>query len=494
MKVHLMFTDKDFDFNNNISETSSLLMEDLELENIINFMSNGDELIKSICISALSSPLNDISQIKYRQSVQQDVINNKDLINRLYNICKETGEEVRLSRYSLSSEWLSSIFSSAVGLISIYIKRFKELRIIADKNIKKFNSKGFTDLFSMIQNNFSDSYISQVLTFLTNTNERDGTLISAKFGSFLQGTSYIYRKEKNEKLNPKIRFAPSYTLPERDNISAEDLSYRRDKAINETANVLAKTAEHFDHFFNTLKNELAFYIGCLNLYDKLKSIKMPLCIPELKEQVKNNSYKRNWKCLYDISLALLKKDKITGNDNNLENTQLHIITGANQGGKTVFLKSIGQAQLMAQSGMLVGAESFSVPVKNNIYTHFKKEEDSNMNSGKLDEEMSRMDKIVSKIKPNDMILSNESFSSTNEREGSEIFIQITKALLENNVEIFSVTHMNEYATSFLDNSYVDFLTAERTEGGELTFKIKPGKPASTAFGEEIYKSVFKDKI
>lgn len=499
MKVHLMFEDKDFDYDKEISETNSLLMSDLGFENIITTMSNGDELIKSVCTLVLANPLNDIKQIEYRQKIQKDIIANSNIIFDLFNICKETGEEVRYSRYSLTSERVSSIFSSAVGLIIIYIKRFGEIRKIVDKNIKKFNSDGIIKLFNMLQEKFSDSFISQVQRFLSNMNEVEGTLISAKFGSFLQGCSFVYRKEKNEKLNPRMKFAPSYTLPERDNLSAEDLNFRKAKALNETANVLAKVAESFENFFISLKNEIAFYVGCINLYNKLNNIKMPVCIPEFfsespsPDEVNSSSISgcnRSWVGLYDISLALIKNEKIVGNDNNIICKQLCIITGANQGGKTTFLKSIGQAQLMAQCGMLVGAESFKAPIKNNIFTHFKKEEDSNMNSGKLDEEMSRMDKIVSVIKKGDMLLSNESFSSTNEREGSEIFIQITKALVENNVEIFSVTHMCEYATAFLNNSYVDFLKAEHTEDGNLTFKIKPGAPSLTAFGDEIYKSIF----
>ena len=43
-----------------------------------------------------------------------------------------------------------------------------------------------------------------------------------------------------------------------------------------------------------------------------------------------------------------------------------------------------------------------------------------MKSGKLDEELARMSGIADAIAPNSMVLFNESFASTNEREGSEI--------------------------------------------------------------------------
>ncbi|NMD42816.1 MAG: hypothetical protein GYA86_05860 [Firmicutes bacterium] len=45
-----------------------------------------------------------------------------------------------------------------------------------------------------------------------------------------------------------------------------------------------------------------------------------------------------------------------------------MITGANQGGKTTFLRSQGQAQLMAQSGIFLGADSVSAPLRHGVFS------------------------------------------------------------------------------------------------------------------------------
>jgi len=68
-----------------------------------------------------------------------------------------------------------------------------------------------------------------------------------------------------------------------------------------------------------------------------------------------------------------------------------------------------------------------------IFTHYKREEDTSMRSGKLDEELSRMSSIVDKMTPTSILLLNESFASTNEREGSEIARQLVQALLETGI-------------------------------------------------------------
>ena len=62
--------------------------------------------------------------------------------------------------------------------------------------------------------------------------------------------------------------------------------------------------------------------------------------------------------LYDVSLALSMGRKVVGNDLNADNKSLVIITGANTGGKSTFLRSVGLAQLMMQAGMFVPAETF----------------------------------------------------------------------------------------------------------------------------------------
>ena len=60
-----------------------------------------------------------------------------------------------------------------------------------------------------------------------------------------------------------------------------------------------------------------------------------------------------------------------------------------RGGKSTFLRSAGLAQLMMRCGMFAAAESCRANVCDSIFTHYKREEDNTIESGKLDEELSR---------------------------------------------------------------------------------------------------------
>jgi DNA mismatch repair ATPase MutS len=127
---------------------------------------------------------------------------------------------------------------------------------------------------------------------------------------------------------------------------------------------------------------------------------------------------------------------------------------------------------MMQSGMFAPAESFSSDVCDGLFTQYKREEDVTMKSGKLDEELSRMSDIVDNITSSSMLLFNESFAATNEREGSEIARQIMCGLLERRIKIFFVTHLYEFAHGFYNKKTENaiFLRAERQADGGRTFK------------------------
>jgi DNA mismatch repair ATPase MutS len=196
--------------------------------------------------------------------------------------------------------------------------------------------------------------------------------------------------------------------------------------------------------------------------------------------------------LYDVCLALSVGRSVVGNTHDADHKSLVIITGANQGGKSCFLRAIGLAQLMMQCGMFVAAEFLAAELCTGLFSHYKREEDATMKSGKLDEELGRMSDIVDSIAPNSMLLFNESFASTNEREGSEIARQVVCALLERRIKVFFVTHLYDFAHRLFDREMggAIFLRAERRSDGTRTFKLIEGEPLETSYGEDLYREIF----
>jgi DNA mismatch repair ATPase MutS len=143
--------------------------------------------------------------------------------------------------------------------------------------------------------------------------------------------------------------------------------------------------------------------------------------------------------------------------------------------------------------MFVPATSCSTTVCSGVFTHFKREEDRALKSGKFEEELKRMSATIDLIRSNGLVLLNESFASTNEREGAEIAREVVSALLEAGVKIFYVTHMYEFAHSVRQQraQNVLFLRAERLADGTRTFKVKEGEPEETSYGADLYRRIFR---
>ena len=101
-----------------------------------------------------------------------------------------------------------------------------------------------------------------------------------------------------------------------------------------------------------------------------------------------------------------------------------------------------------------------------------------------------MSAIADNIHRRGLVLFNESFAATHEREGAEIARQITSALLDNNVTVFFVSHMYELSRSFLNDDRVLFLRADRSEDGARSFRLRAAPPLSKSFGADLYERIF----
>jgi DNA mismatch repair ATPase MutS len=324
---------------------------------------------------------------------------------------------------------------------------------------------------------------------------RGGVLISAELGKGNTGANYVLRKSQEKKQSWMKRiFAekpPVYTfyLHPRDESGARALSELNNRGVNLVANALAKSTDHILSFFYMLRAELALYLGSWNLHERLSQKGEPTCFPM---PVAPGERRLSFNGLYDVCLALSLKQRVAGNDVKADNKDLVIIAGADEGGKSTFLRSVGLSQLMMQSGMFAPADYFCANVCDGLFTHYKREEDATMKSGKLDEELSRMSAIVDNITSCSMLLFSESFAATNEREGSEIARQIICGLLEQRIKIFFVTHLYEFAHGFYDKKTenANFLRAERQAHGGRTFKLVEREPLQTSYGEDLYNRIF----
>jgi hypothetical protein len=498
MKAFLMHEDCDFDRGQEPPPCHQDLLQDLGLETLFEAMAGGDPFLLEVARKAVLASLTEVGAVRYRQDILRDCINNAPVVRGLYDLVVQTIEQERKNFWGLISKQPGYLLQRSVEVLQMFVDMLRRLRKVAETQADKFTSNGFRAFFAMILRELDDEYFGVIEAHLSRLKFRNGVLISAELGKGFKGAKYMLRKANDDRRSWLehlfVKGPPAYTfhLHERDDNGARFLTELIDRGINTVANAAAQSNDHILSFFRMLRTELAFYVGCLNLHDKLSAQNEPTCFPLPLACPERGHTVRG---LYDVCLALKSGDRVVGNDLDGDGKQLFMITGANQGGKSTFLRGIGVAQLMMQCGMFVPASSYCANLCPGLFTHYKREEDASMSAGKFEEELRRMSEIVDYLSPNSIVLFNESFQATNEREGSEIGCQVVHALLERRVKCFFVTHMHALAGSLYNEKISDamFLRAERREDGTRTFKVVPHPPLPTSHGKDLYKQLFPGK-
>jgi MutS domain V len=496
VKVFLMYEWADFDVKAPLPPNERELRQDLELDTLFDAMGGGDAFIRGVSSVALLTSLPalvDPRAVRYRQAVLADCLRQQTLIHVLYDLTIEAlrAESSVFRGFSRSSP--DMILYRALEVLDKFVPLLKQLRGFADDHSEEFSSPAFQRLFSMLKSELGDDYFAVVEAHLSELRFPRGVLISAELGHGNQGTEYVLRRQRTlswrERLAFRDRDGFSFKIAERDEAGLRALEALRGQGINLAADALNQSVDHILHFWMMLKAELGFYIGCLNLYTRLRQKRLTVSFPVPAELAETELSASG---LYDVSLALISPSEVMGNDVAADSKKLVMITGANQGGKSTFLRSVGQAQLMMQAGMFVGAEHLGANTVSGIFTHYKREEDATMESGKLDEELSRMSTIADQIHPNALLLCNESFAATNEREGSEIARQVIDAMTESAVKVIFVTHQYDLAHGIYERQMAEtlFLRAQRRPGEQRTFRLSEGEPLPTSYGEDSYQRVF----
>jgi len=474
--------------------SDAVLTQDLELTTLWNTMAAGDEFLFEVAKRAILSSLTDPDAVVYRQRVLADCLEHPETIRQLYELAIDALENERQVSPLWERSTPDTIVSRSVRVLTLQVEVLRRLRQIAEQQAGNFRSEGFSRLFAMLREELSDDYLQTVEHHLRELEFKRGLLESAELAQGNKGRRYIVRKQREQRWTERFPFgnrSPGYTftIPARDENGFRALDEIRGKGINLVADAVAHSADHVKSFFSMLRIELAFYLGCLNLRERLDAKGEPACFPTPLAAGERTLAAEG---VYDVCLTLHLPDRVVGNEVDADGKSLVMITGANQGGKSTLLRSLGLAHLMMQSGMFVGAQSFRASICAGVFTHYKREEDATMQGGKLDEELARMSEIAGQITANSILLCNESFAATNEREGSEIARQVVRAMLDKQIKIFLVTHMYDLAHGFhaqgLDTAL--FLRAERQPDGRRTFKFVEREPLPTSYGEDAYRRIF----
>lgn len=188
--------------------------------------------------------------------------------------------------------------------------------------------------------------------------------------------------------------------------------------------------------------------------------------------------------LYDIALASgTDAASVVPNDFDLrEGESGAIITGANQGGKTTFARSFGQAAYLMALGLPVPCKSARLPLYERFFTQFSKAEDSLAADGKLNEELARLKHIFKWVNSSSLVILNELFSSATAQDALEMGRQAVRRIAETGATALCVWHLPELAS--MCPELVSFV-AQVEEGERRTYKINRAPADGLAYAQSI---------
>jgi hypothetical protein len=475
------------------------LAEDLELAPVLEAMAAGDDFVRAAARTVLLSVAASPEAVEHRQQVLADFLAAPHLAEDLYRLAAEALEAEKHVYHSIFDRYPDAVLRRSIESLNLLAGMLRRLRALADAHAPRVRSPGLKAFFATVRTELDEEFFISAAAHLKELKFRDGLLASAQLGQGLKGAGYTLRtpgqrepwwRRALEALFPRSD-PHSFRIPDRDEGGHRALSELADRVKTDAANALAQADAHIVAFFEDLNTEAAFYLGCLNLHAALERLGHRTCFPSLAAQPAQLSFQG----LYDPSLALRRRGTVVGNSLDAGPVRLVVVTGANEGGKSTFLRSIGLAQLMSQAGMFVAADAFRTSSAPTVLTHFARAEDAALRSGKFDEELVRMGELAGRIRPGSLVLFNESFASTNEREGSEVAAQILRALIEAGTRCVAVTHMYTLSNGLyrqgLDGAV--FLRAERAPDGQRTYRLVPGAPETTSYGQDLYREVFGDQ-
>ena len=231
------------------------------------------------------------------------------------------------------------------------------------------------------------------------------------------------------------------------------------------------------------ETETAFLLEIGAYFRNLAELGYPLTCPAVSEE-----REMILSGLVDASLAKrgMKGSEVVPNDVHMEDKggerlNFYILSGANGGGKTTYLRACTVAALFFVTGCPVTARSGRMMAFDNIFTHFPANE-SFESDGRFANETARADEIMEKATEKSFAVFNETFSGTDEKKSEEYSARLAGTMADRGTFGIYVTHIHS-----LTGGKIPTLAAmiDETDENRRTYKIRRVGGTTSSFAADI---------
>ena len=441
-----------------------------------------DRAMKSICpdprkreyfLDVLSKPLRNRDNILYRQQIYTDFVRFPALFSELktlftrYDRIKSDWQELKLSAApavssAVNPEALLEHTYSSLKVTAIFPNTIVSFFHSLFDTLKKYpvEAEGLTAIRNyceeMIRNDSFSEIVRIAQLFRYHTPEHYTFGMAVQLNETLR-VSALDLCNITE-YNPKTDKTPLLRLfskkdddkPRKTDVPPDGASYEKavqllNIALCSIDSALTQVTNNLYGVFYGIGREMLFYETALLYQEHMKSLGLPLCLPEMYPAEDNRMILHT---LYDLvmSAEAEKADGIVPNDVEIDGVAGILVKGLTDTGKTVYLRSTGAALLFGQAGLPVLAETAQLSIRNAFFSHFSSAEEEFLSgdaAGRFDQEAKEIAHILDCLQPYSMVFLNETFQTTSYREGTLAIFHILSVLPRTGTKFLFVTHLTK---------------------------------------------------